>query len=515
MKRIKYSLITLFSFATAMVSQADVNILWVQYLTANDTLKLAAHTDANPMAPTNATVDLYLKSGSGWTKERTVKVDPLTTVAEFRIDDWNTKRDRQYRVVSGFSEITGTIRKDPVNKSIIKLMGVSCVNDKRFPYQKTVEQMVAQNPDLVFFLGDQLYRSNAGGEWIDPYEDDQVIPAMKGYLAKWRKFGLTFRDLLKDRPCVIITDDHDVYARDLWGKGGELMTGGRTDGGYFHMDWTNAVERVQTWILPDAANPGPWGDGVMAYYSSMDFGGLSIALLEDRKFKSAPTDILKKAVDDPRTNEPNTTLEVVKDPTFDIDTLDAPGLNLLGNEQEAFVADWAKDVEKSGKLAVVLHQSPYANIANYHRTFGDMDSSAWPPTPRDRTLRSLSSANPVLISGDMHYGTILKHGVDEWGDGPWEFSLPPFGSGVNRLWNPSEPPQGGAIPGMPGSGNHHDRFGNKLTLIAKSDGGVGYGMILLDKDSRDVTFQFHPTDPTTRDPIEGDVPGWPKRIRVK
>jgi hypothetical protein len=115
----------------------------------------------------------------------------------------------------------------------------------------------------------------------------------------------------------------------------------------------------------------------------------------------------------------------------------------------------------------------------------------------------------------MHYGTILKHGVDEWGDGPWEFSLPPFGSGVNRLWNPSEPPQGGAIPGMPGSGNHHDRFGNKLTLIAKSDGGVGYGMILLDKDSRDVTFQFHPTDPTTRDPIEGDVPGWPKRIRVK
>ena len=138
MKRIKYSLITLFSFATAMVSQADVNILWVQYLTANDTLKLAAHTDANPMAPTNATVDLYLKSGSGWTKERTVKVDPLTTVAEFRIDDWNTKRDRQYRVVSGFSEITGTIRKDPVNKSIIKLMGVSCVNDKRFPYQKTV-----------------------------------------------------------------------------------------------------------------------------------------------------------------------------------------------------------------------------------------------------------------------------------------------------------------------------------------------------------------------------------------
>ncbi len=51
-------------------------------------------------------------------------------------------------------------------------------------------------------------------------------------------------------------------------------------------------------------------------------------------------------------------------------------------------------------------------------------------------------------------------------------------------------------------------------LIAKADKSVGYGMILLDKDSRDVTFQFHSTDYKTQDPIDIDVPGWPKRVRV-
>ena len=48
---------------------------------------------------------------------------------------------------------------------------------------------------------------------------------MANYLAKWRKFGLTFRALLKDRPSVMITDDHDIYANDLWGDGGRRMTG--------------------------------------------------------------------------------------------------------------------------------------------------------------------------------------------------------------------------------------------------------------------------------------------------
>jgi len=68
---------------------------------------------------------------------------------------------------------------------------------------------------------------------------------------------------------------------------------------------------------------------------------------------------------------------------------------------------------------------------------------------------------------------------------------------------------------MEGSGNHYDRFGNKLTMVAKGDGVVGYGTILFDKETREITLQIHPMDPTTREPIDLDVPGWPKKISVE
>ena len=34
-------------------------------------------------------------------------------------------------------------------------------------------------------------------------------------------FGWAFGDLLKDRPSVIITDDHDVYHGNIWGEAGK------------------------------------------------------------------------------------------------------------------------------------------------------------------------------------------------------------------------------------------------------------------------------------------------------
>ena len=508
-------LLTRFLHFSAADETDSHNILWVQYGLANGTLKLAAHTDADPMNPTEASATLQFKRGDKWNSVTAVRVDPLTTVAEFRIDYWNTLQSRSYRVLCGSNEFEGTIRADPIKQGVLKLMAISCVNDKKFPYSKTVKQMVAQDPDLVFFAGDQLYQTNSGGETLEPETEEEVLPAMASYLKKWRKFGLTFRDLLKDRPSIIITDDHDVYARDLWGNGGKRMTGDRTMGGYLHPKWVNGVERIQMWCLPDPANPGPWGDGIYAYFTSLEYGGVSFAILEDRKFKSPPTDILKKAIDNPKSNKPNTTLEVIMDPMFDTSTLDAPGLNLLGDAQEAFVNTWANKVSKTDRLAAVLHQSPLVNVGNYQRTFGDMDSNGWPPTARNNALRALTPAKSIMISGDLHYGTILQQGVDDWGDGPWCYSLPPFGSGQGRVWNPIEAPQGGAIPGMPGSGNHFDRFGNKLTVLAKADGRVGYGMILFDKVSGEIELQFHPMDPNTREPIDLDVPGWPQRIKLK
>lgn len=489
-------------------------VLWTQYCLNDGVLKLSAHTNADPTKKITDTVRLLLKRNDQWQLHSESEVEQLTAMAQFRLTDWDSTQTVPYRVTCGQSSLEGTFRAEPNNTDVLKLTAVACVNDKWFPYTKAVRQMIAQNPDLVFFAGDQIYESNAGGQVVEAHTKNEVPAAMANYLAKWRKFGLTFRDLLKNRPSVMITDDHDVYANDLWGDGGRRMTGDRTTGGYpMHPDWVNAVEKTQMWHLPDAANPGPWGDGINAYFTSLSYAGVSFAILEDRKFKSPPSAVLAQAIPIPGSTKPNRTLEVIPDPSFDARKLDRADLQLLGRVQEDFVRSWALDAADRKCLSAVLTQSPFVNIGNYDVTYGDMDANGWPQTARNRALKAIAPSKALMIHGDIHFGTLHQHGIDDWGDGPWAFSLPAFSSKQNRSWGPGVPAQGREIPGVAGSGNHHDRFGNKLTVAGAAHGVGGYGTILFDKKNRQITCHLH-TFNQDRQPDPQPVPGWPFTIDV-
>ena len=70
------------------------------------------------------------------------------------------------------------------------------------------------------------------------------------------------------------------------------------------------------------------------------------------------------------------------------------------------------------------------------------------------------------------------------------------------------------MPGVEGSGNHRDRFGNLMTLAGKADGFQGYGMILFDKDQHEITLELYTFD-SNREPKQVSVAGWPKVIRVE
>lgn len=506
-------------FATIerVVSEAQraTKLLWTQYCVANDQLKLSVHTDSDPTATTEDTVTLWLKKDDKWQETAVAPVTALTAMAEFRIKNWNTQVGVDYRVTCGASERTGHVRAEPEADQTFKLMAIACVNDEYFPYTEAVQQMIQQDPDLVFFAGDQIYESNAGGGTVEANTEAEVPDAMANYLAKWRMFGLTFRELLKDRPSVMITDDHDIYANDLWGDGGRRMQGDRTTGGYpMHPKWVNAVERTQTWHLPDPAAVGPWGDGINAYFTSLDYGGISLAILEDRKFKSPPSKVLSEPVSDPNSTQQNKLLEVIADPAFDARLLDRDDLHLLGTAQENFVTAWAQQAAQHKRLSAVLSQSPFVNIGNYDVTQGDMDANGWPQSARDRALTAMAPAQPVMLSGDIHFGTLHQHGIKEWGDGPWGFSVPAFASKQNRSWGPSVPAQGREIPGVAGSGNHHDRFGNKLSVSGTAPGENGYGMVLFNKVNRTITMELH-TMNADRKPSHHQVPGWPLTVKVK
>lgn len=510
------SVIALF-WITVGHSLAAPKLLWTQYGQANGVLKVTAHTDGDPLNPEEATATLLIQTGvDEWEVAAEAEVEPLTAMAAFRVEGWDNRRAYRYKVLCDAEELEGTIQAEPeAEGGVLKLAVMACIKDEFFPQTNAVQHVIDQDPDLLFFAGDQFYEANSGGKVVYTESEADIPAAMANVLAKWRKFGLMFKELLKDKPSILITDDHDVYARDLWGRGGIRMPGDRTTGGYnMEPEWVNLAERIQTWHLPDAANPGPWGDGIYAYYTSLNYGGVSFAVIEDRKFKSAPAEVLDQPVSDPEAPKPARKMEVIEWAGFDTGRLDLPDLQMLGEIQEKWLARWAKEVQKQGNLAAVLSQSPYANVGNYQPHYGDMDSNGWPQSARNQALKAILPSQAVMLSGDIHYGTVFQNGIKKWGDGPWAFSVPGFTSRNNRLWSPVMEPQGGAVEGVEHSGNFFDRFGNRLTMVAKADGYMGYGTVLFDKDKREITLRLHPFG-EDREPVDNEVPGWPKVIQVE
>ena len=486
-------------------------------------MKLLVHLDSDPMNPPPGTperVKLWLREDckDDWKLAGTEPVHYLTATALFEIGSWPCHTKRFFKVTCGDSEWEGTFRAEPKEGSVLKLAALSCHKDIAWPWKEAIDELVAHDPDLVFFSGDQIYENDYGSPMFRAMTKEEVPRGMKNYLEKWRKFGEAFGRLMKDRPTIMITDDHDVFSNDLWGKGGLRMKGDRTTGGYpTHPDWVNAAEFTQVGNLPDSVNPGPHGDGVLAYYTALEYGGVHFAILEDRKFKSAPSEVITKLIAPPGFKWPNPRktdfeIEVVLDPDYDCTKLDRPDLQLLGKEQEAFLKDWSDKLKKSGKIGAVVSSSPWAHVAMYSPTSADTDSNAWPQSGRNRALQAIGNAPVVMLHGDVHLGTLGRHGVDEFNDGPVAYSLPSFSSKASRKWEPLESGKNRKPKAPKNTGEFHDRFGNKVTMYGAGNGLNGYGIILFDTKNRETELQFHPMN-EERKPIKAEVYGWPHTVK--
>jgi hypothetical protein len=494
-------------------------ILWSQYCQHLGKMKMLVHLDSDPTAPAEGKVEaaqLWLrdKAEAGWEFALSQPIDSLTATALFEIDSWPRHQTKLFRVTCGDSVWEGIFRAEPDEGSVLKLAGLSCHKDIAWPWKEAIAELIAHDPDLVFFSGDQIYENDYGSPMYRAMTKEEVPKGMKNYLEKYRKFGEAFRELMRDRPTIMITDDHDVFANDLWGRGGIRMNGDRTTGGYpTHPDWVNAAEYTQTANLPDPVNPGPHGDGILAYYTSLQYGGVNFAILEDRKFKSAPSEVITELIappgfqwPDPR--ETDFEIEVVLDPDYDCTQLDRPDLQLLGQEQEAFLKDWSDKLKQSGRIGAVLSSSPWAHVAMYSPTSADTDSNAWPQSGRNRALKAIGDAPVVLLHGDVHLGTLGRHGVDAFNDGPVTYSLPSFSSRASRKWEPLEAGQNREAGAPENTGEFQDRFGNKITMYGAGNGLNGYGIILFDTEKREIELQFHPLNEERR-PARVEVPGWP------
>ena len=471
------------------------------YTVSNNTLKLSAQL--YPLYPDETReVRLAIWESDRWTEIQKAKVNDLGWSALFRIENWDKNTDLKYQIRHGEKAFfQGVIRKDPKEKKEIVLAALSCNSNKdRGMRENYVRNINHQDPDLIFFAGDQSY---------DHTE----------HTAAWLKFGLQFRETFRNRPAVTIPDDHDIGQGNLWGENGKISTApGSPDGGYrYHPEYVKMVERCQTSHLPDPFDPTPIERGIGVYYTNLLLGGIDFAILEDRKFKSGPEGKIPQQ--GPRPDH-------IRNPEYDPGSIDLQGLTLLGDRQLRFLGAWGS--QNNDAIKAVLSQTGFCGGAHIHGTLdnrlhADLDSNGWPQTGRKKALELIKKANAVHIAGDQHLATVIQHGIDEFRDGPWAFVVPAIVNDYYSRWWWPEDEKAGANPNsntaLPWTGDYLDGFKNKISMMAyvnpesPSKGG-GYGLIRFNKNSKEVTFECWPryVDVTKSDAAQFE--GWPITISL-
>lgn len=484
----------------------DQVIAFALYTQHRGVLKMSAQL--YPLKPDETReVRLEIERDGRWVEAAKTTVEYPGWSAHFRIDNWNRQADVPYRVLHGEqAEFTGTIRRDPIDKDTIFIANMSCNSSRTTGLRPEIlENLKTQDPDLLFFAGDQTYRHTE-------------------HTAGWIEFGLQFRDVMRDRPTITIPDDHDVGHPNLWGENGRRSTlSGNADGGYqYPASYVNMVQRQQTWHLPDPADPTPIEQGITVYFTNLCVGGIDFAILEDRKFKSGPAGKIPKM--GPRPDH-------INDPNYDPKSVDLPGLQLLGERQQKFVDAWSEDW-RGADLKVVLSQTAFCGAVHMHgkrddRLLADLDCNGWPQTPRADALRALRRVHAVHLCGDQHLAVTVKHGIDAFGDGPYAFTSPALVNTIyGRWWHPLDEKSGpNPVPDspLPWTGDFLDGLGNKISVLAYANPpninderqrGDGYGVVRFNKPKRQVTFECWPRFSNVADGDQAQFPGWPITVWI-
>ncbi len=520
-------------------------VLWTQYTLHRGVMKMTAQI--SPLGKRNeekAHLELLLEGK--WKRVQSSAIHEYASTAHFRMENWNDSRPVPFRVVfqdgNKMGEWKGTIRKDPKNKKTIKLAALSCMKDGAFPNQYLQQNVIAQDPDILFFAGDQLYESNGGYSIVQASKIEDVARASLNYLPKYWIFGWSFRDAMKDRPSIVIPDDHDVYHGNIWGLGGGPVPEGGSkniDGGYaMHPEWVRMVERTQVSNLPDPYDPTPVLQDIGVYYTDFNYGGISMAVLEDRKFKSGPAQAVDKGTHKGRVDH-------VRDPNLDPKVLDKPGLSLLGKRQEEFLEAWAGDYQHA-EMKAILSQSPFCAVATHHGggkdsniLIADLDSNGWPQSGRNRAIELARKAHAVMIHGDQHLATVVHHGIDQWNDAGFSFAGAGIFNGYPRLWAPKEAGKNRRAGSPKYTGEFLDGFHNKInvwaaanridkqypekiqgkptTMLEKlNNSASGYGIVKFHKDEQEISMESWPIyENMSTDISKYDThAGWPVTVTV-
>jgi hypothetical protein len=502
-------------------------ILFTHWLSHRGTLRLMATFSAD-VGPGQAKLEVRFGEAGTWEEKAIADIQGVVDgvprwVSLFEVKNWDEKLCAKYRVTSPMGGVfTGRLTRNPVHKEEVVVatancwgnMGGTAAKARLADAQATVASLKSRNPDLLFFAGDQVYNHTQ-------------------HFEEWRNFGATFRDLMRDVPTISITDDHDTGMNNLWGSidpknpgTNRKGTNESDDAGGFHKSsaYVNAAQMSQSGVLPAAPD---YGDGVKhgdkatipgddvpmdMYYTAVNWGGLSFAVLEDRKFKEAPQEVLARV--NPAYQDAFAGFFAGRWDHLKVSPTQLPGFSeakaeLLGERQEQFLEKWTEDWSHDAKLKVVLSQTPFVGFSTHHGSGmtpleGDLDSNGWPKSGRDTAVRSMRKGFAFHLVGDQHLGGLMHYGVDEWEDGGFVYLVPSVSSVYGRQWTPgtgvTRPRQGQPDVWDPldqslEHGRFEDGFKNKMTVWGHVDGdqkatGEGMGYVVFNTKTRTITPYF-------------------------
>ena len=548
-----------FAFHNVVLSGPDVvyhegrtfgPIAGAQYTLSRDVLKLTAQMlplgDADPL---RARLDVDV--GEGWQQAAAAEIVQPGFTAPFRVEGWDATRNIPYRVVVTLNDregrpaehaFEGVVRREPGGEGDDSELVIAAftgnhnnshdigggwggrrgaeknnwVDGMWFPHADLTgrQRGLRTIPDLMFFAGDQVYEGKS------PTFADRANIQLD-YLYKWYLWCWAYRDLARERPCITIPDDHDVYQGNLWGENGRKIHN-QDFGGYVHpAEFVRMVERTQTSHLPDPFDPTPIEQGIGVYYTDFVYGRVSFCVLEDRKFKTGPAG---KDLPPTGTKRP----DHVADPGYDFSSTARADLKLLGDRQLAFLEHWSADW-RGADMKIALSQTTFAGMATHHGAaltylMADLDSNGWPPHGRNAALRLLRRGLAFHIAGDQHLATLVQHGIDAHRDAIWSFCVPSVANFYPRGWWPHHDGAHRGPSAPPWTGDHVDGFGNRVTVHAATNPGgstgrepadlhdrmAGYGIVRVDREARTVTAECWPR---WANPAEdAQYPGWPRTI---
>ena len=468
-----------------------------------------------------------------WVKVATSEIEH-GFVALFRLEDWDSSRDWDYMLsyrdgAGTLHSWSGIVRKDPGNARDFTIALFSCLlpvvrpleddpgkkelpqarflgrytpGTFYFPHSELLDGASSHDPDMAVFCGDQYYEYFPSRKLgVDDGGDVELDTLYKWYLWYW-----PHRDFLKSRPSIVLVDDHDVYHGNLWGQGGGDSPEGNADlGGYVYgRRFVNMVQRMQCGHNPDPYDPNLLETGVGTYYTAFQYGGIDFALLEDRKFKTSPVQGESLNVHVPQ---------------------------MLGTAQEAFLADWA--ARKAEAPRIVLTQTVWASVQTSPdgQPLLDFDSNGYPTLPRQHALSLVRDAGALMLAGDQHMSSLVRHGIDAPGDGPVQFAGPAGGARWQRWFEPGRALANSG--GDPNTGDFRDAFGNHVRVLAVANPKItfveyrrhrpgrnqalmdrqlkseGYGIVRVRHGKKDYVIECWPWNTDADDPDAAQYQGWP------